>query len=36
VTVGRGRFGALNLALLTAAVLGLALFTHVEARTPSR
>jgi MFS family permease len=35
VTVGRGRFGALNLALLTAAVLGLALFTHVEARTPS-
>jgi EmrB/QacA subfamily drug resistance transporter len=35
VTVGRGSFGALNLALLLAGVLGVCLFVLVEARTAS-
>jgi len=35
MTVGRGRFGALNVALLLAAVAGVALFTRVEARVGS-
>jgi EmrB/QacA subfamily drug resistance transporter len=35
VTVGRGSFGALNLALLLAGVLGVGLFVLVEARTAS-
>ena len=35
VTVGRGSFGALNLALLLAGVLGVGLFVLVEAKTAS-
>jgi MFS family permease len=35
MTIGRGRFGALNLALLGGAVLGVALFVRVETRTAS-
>ncbi|MGY0231761.1 MFS transporter [Longispora urticae] len=35
VTLGRGGFGALNLALLAAAVLGAGLFLRAEARAPS-
>lgn len=34
MTLGRGSFGALNLALLLAAAFGMALFVRVEARTP--
>ncbi|HEX8051854.1 MAG TPA: MFS transporter [Thermoleophilaceae bacterium] len=35
MTVGRGRFGALNAALLTAAAVGVALFALAQARTRS-
>ncbi|MES2257491.1 MAG: MFS transporter [Pseudomonadota bacterium] len=35
MTIGRGHFGALNLALLLAAVIGVVLFVRVEARTAS-
>jgi EmrB/QacA subfamily drug resistance transporter len=35
VTVGRGRFGALNIALLTAAGIGVGLFALAQARTRS-
>ncbi|HVZ53847.1 MAG TPA: MFS transporter [Pseudolabrys sp.] len=35
VTLGRGRFGMLNMALLLSAVVGVALFLRVEARVPS-
>ncbi|GKS59683.1 MFS transporter [Nitrospira sp.] len=35
VTIGRGSFGALNMALLVAAALGVVLFTRVEGRTVS-
>jgi EmrB/QacA subfamily drug resistance transporter len=35
MTIGRGRFGSLNLALLLAAVFGSVLFVLVEARTAS-
>jgi MFS family permease len=35
VTIGRGRFGALNLALLLAAAVGVWLFVRAEARTAS-
>lgn len=35
MTVGQGRFGALNLALLLATVLGVALFVRVEAKAAS-
>lgn len=35
MTLGRGRFGALNLALLVAAVVGVALFVAVERRAAS-
>jgi EmrB/QacA subfamily drug resistance transporter len=35
MTMGRGRFGALNLALLSAAVVGVALFVRAEARAAS-
>lgn len=35
VTLGRGSFGALNLALLLAAAIGVGLFVHVEAGTAS-
>ncbi|MFG3052633.1 MFS transporter [Kitasatospora sp. NPDC048239] len=35
MTLGRGRFGALNLALLAAAVLGAGLFLRAEARAAS-
>jgi EmrB/QacA subfamily drug resistance transporter len=35
VTLGRGNFGPLNLALLIAASLGLCLFLHIEARVAS-
>ena len=32
MTIGRGRFGLLNVALLLAAVVGVGLFVRVEAR----
>ena len=35
VTLGRGSFGTLNLALLLVAAIGVGLFVHVEARTVS-
>ncbi len=35
MTLGRGSFGALNLALLLAAAFGMALFVRTEARAPS-
>lgn len=35
MTIGRGQFGALNVALLAAAIAGLMLFLGVEARTAS-
>jgi MFS family permease len=35
MTVGRGRAGGLSLVLLSAAALGAALFTRIEARAPS-
>lgn len=35
MTIGRGRFGALNIALLLAAVLGVAVFARVEANAAS-
>jgi EmrB/QacA subfamily drug resistance transporter len=35
MTVGRGRFGALNIALLTAAAIGVGLFALAQTRTPS-
>jgi EmrB/QacA subfamily drug resistance transporter len=35
VTIGRGRFGALNLSLLLAAVIGVAIFVIAEARAAS-
>jgi MFS family permease len=35
MTMGRGNFGALNVALLTAAILGTGLFVFVEARAAS-
>ncbi len=35
MTVGRGRFGLLNLALLLAAALGVALFVHAQTRAAS-
>ena len=35
VTIGRGRFGSLNLALILAAVFGAALFVRVEAKATS-
>ena len=35
MTIGRGRFGALNMALLLAAVFGVALFVRAEARAAS-
>jgi EmrB/QacA subfamily drug resistance transporter len=35
MTLGRGRFGSLNMALLLAAVLGVAVFVRVEARAVS-
>jgi EmrB/QacA subfamily drug resistance transporter len=35
MTIGRGRFGALNLALLAAAVVGLGLLLRAEGRAPS-
>ena len=35
MTIGRGRFGALNMALLLSAVFGVALFVHTEARAAS-
>ena len=36
MTIGRGQFGALNLALLLAAVVGAGLFVRVEARAARR
>lgn len=35
VTLGRGRFGALNVTLLAAAALGVVLFVRIEARAAS-
>jgi EmrB/QacA subfamily drug resistance transporter len=35
MTIGRGRFGALNMALLLAAILGVALFVRTEAKAAS-
>ena len=35
MTIGRGSFGAFNMALLLAAVVGVGLFLHVEARAAS-
>ncbi|MFC3108648.1 MFS transporter [Undibacterium arcticum] len=36
MTIGRGRFGALNMALLLAAVLGVALFVRIEEKAEAK